>query len=344
MALSRVIFVSAVLAPVHWVCSQQLRGEQQVTEQGPDDAARHENVADGSEDRYTESREGPDVAVLPQMSAGERALMDGTSDRGGRIDMIWPGSAYAGVLDGGIWQAAKFDHGYTVDSILGSSGGAASAFLCLVDEAHGTDQYLTTYKNVYSKYKQAKAAGLGGWSKTTSGCNTDNSDDDACWWYYNYKQVLDSSAFSNVRNKLKISMYCKKTQLTVLYNFKSTEEVAQALAAAGNGGLGYFKVDSLDDWCYDYDTSAQGYGFPSKFNPQRLPVYYYNNGPLTSASSVFCPDWTSIALEGYKCTDDAIRLGRKHWDNKNYLWRPGEYSSISNDFFYSFGPATWLER
>jgi hypothetical protein len=281
------------------------------------------------------------------MSAAEQeALLGGSTgtERGSRIDMIWPGSGYAGVLDGGIWQAAKFDHGFTIDSILGSSGGAASAFLCLIDEAHGTDRYLTTYKSVYNKYKQASTFG---WSATTTGCNTDNSDDDACWWYYNYKQVLDSSALQNVRKKLKISMYCKKTGLTVLYNFKSKEQVAQALAAAGNGGAGYLKVDSLNDWCYDYDTSAKGYGFPSKFNPQKLPVYYYNNGPTAlfgGASSVTCSDGTSIASAGYKCVDYAISLGRKQWDNKNYLWRPGSYSSISNNFWYSLGPATWMVR
>lgn len=345
----------------------QLRGEQQVAEQamevqgvseGSDAPEATEETAEAEaddDDPVEESDEGPDVAVLSEMSASERAALlggnEGGAERGGRIDMIWPGSAYAGVMDGGIWQAAKFDNGYTIDSILASSGGAASAFLCMVDEAHGTDRYLTTYKKVYKDFAKATVYG---WSSMTPGCNTKPADDTSCWWYWNYKQVLDSRAFSNVRKKLKISMYCKKTGLTVLYNFKNKESVAQALAAAGNGAVNtalktlYFKVDSLDDWCYDYDTSMKGYGFPSKFNPQKLPVYYYNNGPttiLTGAASSTCSDgWTSIAASGYKCVDYAIKLGRKHWKNKNYLWRPGSYSSISNNFYYSFGPATWVAR
>jgi len=298
----------------------------------------------GAEAPDQEAGEGPDVAVLSEMSASERAaLLSDAAESAGRIDMIWPGSGYAGVLDGGIWQAAKFDHGYTIDAIIGSSGGAASAFLCLVDEAHGTDRSLTTYKRVYNDYKQASVIG---WASSTTGCNTNPGDDDACWWYYNYKKVLDSSAFANVRSKLKVSMYCKNTGLTVLYNFKSTEQVAQALAAAGNGAVGkYFKVDSINDWCQDYDTSAQGYGFPSKFNPQKLPVWYYNNGPFTGASSVTCADGTSILSAGYTCVDYAIGLGKQQWANTNYLWRPGSHSSsISNDFSYSTGPATWMER
>merc|ERR1712232_417778 len=184
-----------------------------------------------------------------------------------------------------------------------------------------------------------------GWSSSTRGCNTKPADDDACWWYYNYKQALDGRSFQNVRKKLKISLKCKNKGLVVLYNFRSQDQVAQALAAAGNGGAKSFKVDSLNDWCWDHDTSAEGNGFPHEFNPRRLPIWYYNNGPLTSASEELCSDgFTSILAAGYSCPDYAVRLARtRHWRNRDYLWRPGTYNSISNNFYYATGVATWVD-
>jgi hypothetical protein len=261
--------------------------------------------------------------------------------RGSDIFMIWPGSGYAGVMDGGIWQAAKFDHGYTIDSILASSGGASSAFMCLIDEAHGSDRSLTRYKQLYTKYASAS---VWGWSSRTSGCNTQPADDDACWWYYNYKQALDQWSFQNVKKKLKISMKCQNKGVVVLYNFNSQDQVAQALAAAGNGGQKSFKVDSLNDWCWDYDTSLAGWGFPHEFNPRGLPIWYYNNG-LAQASGEYCSDgFTNILAMGYKCPDYAIKRARtQHWKDSNWLWRPGTYSSISNNFYYATGSANWLD-
>jgi len=290
--------------------------------------------------------EGPDVGMLSEMDAGGRAAVISTTQLERRINMIWPGSGGAGTMDGGIWQAAKYgwDTGYTIDSILGSSGGASAAFFCLVDEALGTDQSLTTYKRVYNSYKDANVSG---WS-SVQGCNTTTPDDDSCWWYDQYKQALqDSRAFENVRNKLKISMYCKRSGSVVLYNFTSIDQVATALAAAGNGLVSYVWVSGLDDWCDDWDVATQeNSGFPSRFNPHHLPVYYYSNGPRLRSSLwvSFCSGTLlPVFIWGYSCVDDAINLGKQQFNNSWYYDLAASFS-ISNDFEYTSGTVTWVER
>jgi len=209
------------------------------------------------------------------------------------VNLCWPPHAYASIADLG-WADGFTDKGYTIENILGSSGGAASALLLLADPQLKSGLGKRVYKKAINDF----------WTQS----------DTYTYWKRVYEGILasDSSAFQRVKKGSKVALKCWDAsgtgQRIVLYNFASPRQAAQAHAAAGDPGCHLYNcpVDGVwghtancaDDGAYQVDAGFQS-GQTSGNN-----IYYYSTGYLL--------------LEGYGgigYVDDLINKGKQDYAN-----------------------------
>ncbi|CAE8614725.1 unnamed protein product [Polarella glacialis] len=301
MAVARTLMIGLLCAGAELLVAEparQLRGEQNVTE--------------GAIGLEKESRNQDEV--LDQTGAtSNRSVSAATT----LVHHIWPGTGFASIACAGVWEKANAG-GYKIASILGSSGGAGVAVILLASES------VSTLERVYSSYATA------GYPATATDTSSCWGDTDACWWQEQYLNLMGSSAFQRVKAKGRVSVQCSEAKgfyskkATVLYNFQTPLQAAQAYAASGNAAMGEHWVTGVG-WCMDWDTMTISQdGIPSELNTQGYDVWWYNTGSsevmnLCCPSDFNCPMITTVTQNGYQCIDKMINVGRTNYDDSNLL-------------------------
>jgi len=185
------------------------------------------------------------------------------------VNLCLPPHAYASIAALG-WADGFTGKGYTIENILGSSGGAASGLLILADPNLRSDLGRRVYQKASHDF----------WTET----------DDYTYWARVYEKILmaDASAFSRVRSGSKVALKCwdkgGSGNLVVLYNFRTPKQAAQAHAAAGDPGchLSNWPVEGV--WGYTANCAdAGGAQVDAGFKTGQAvgsKIYYYDTSYL----------------------------------------------------------------